>query len=113
MMRRLLAVGAAALFLSLAPSLIAHDNYRVVGAITKRTEKTTIQDLLINVSVEYWATVEGIRVDERTEITRDKKKVGPGELKVGTYVVVDGWGDNYEDLIALAIRIVPPIAPAK
>ena len=113
MVRTPLIVGAAALLLSLAPSLIAHDNFRVVGTIAKRQEKTKIQDLLIDVAVDNWATVKEIHVDAGTEITRDKKPVDPKELKVGVYVVVDAWGDNYESLQALQIRIVPPIAPAK
>jgi hypothetical protein len=113
MIRHLQIVGAAAMFLCLAPSLIAHDNYRVVGIISKRIEATKIAKMRIDVFVEGWATVQGIRVDEQTEITRDKDKVGPKELKLGAYVVVDGWGDSYEDLRALAIRIVPPIAPVK
>ena len=113
MIRHLRLAGAVAMFLCLAPSLIAHDNFRVVGTIAKRVEKTKIQDLLIDVAVENWDTVKEIHVDAGTQITRDKKPVDPRELKVGVYVVVDAWGDNYESLQALQIRIVPPIAPTK
>ncbi len=48
-------------------------------------------------------------------VSRDKKKVDAAELTVGLTVVVDAYGDSEEDLLALEIRIVPPIesAPTK
>jgi hypothetical protein len=45
--------------------------------------------------------------DEATVVTRDKKKVGATELKVGLSVVVDANGDSLEDLVVLEVRIVP------
>jgi hypothetical protein len=53
-----------------------------------------------------------MRLDKQTEISRDKKKVDAKELKAGLSVVVNAYGDGLEDsdLLAIEIRIVPPIA---
>jgi hypothetical protein len=53
-----------------------------------------------------------MRVDKQTVISRDKKKVDASELKAGLSVVVDAYGDSLEDsdVLAIEIRIVPPIA---
>ena len=52
-------------------------------------------------------------MDKKTKITRDKKPVPQSALKVGQSVVVDAYGDDEFDLLALDIRIVPPIAADK
>ncbi len=49
-----------------------------------------------------------IAITAKTDITRDKKRVAKADLRVGTHVVVDALGDDYDTLEALAIRIVPP-----
>jgi hypothetical protein len=41
-------------------------------------------------------------------VTQDSKDVPPATLKPGLGVIVDAWGDDESDLLALAIRIVPP-----
>jgi len=51
-----------------------------------------------------------IYVDKKTKVSRDKKPVAIAALKVGQSVVVDAYGDDESDLLALDIRIVPPIA---
>jgi hypothetical protein len=38
-----------------------------------------------------------------------KKKVDVSELRVGQSVVVDAYGDSDKNLLALEVRIVPPI----
>ena len=48
-----------------------------------------------------------VRLKTQTEITRDKKKLDVSELRVGLSVVVDAYGDNERDLLAVEIRIVP------
>jgi len=50
-----------------------------------------------------------IAVNKETTISRDKKKVSAAELKTGLTVVVDAIGDSEADLVALDVRIVPPI----
>ena len=49
-----------------------------------------------------------VKLTAQTLITRDKNKVAKSELKAGLSVVVDALGDDYSDLEALEIRIVPP-----
>jgi len=100
-----LCVATAVLLFAAVPSF-AHDNFRVIGTIT-RLEKSTID------VKNKDAKITSIKMDRQTEVTRDKQKVPPAELKVGQSVVVDAYGDSEADLLALEIRIVPPIRATK
>lgn len=104
-MKYLLLAFFGATFLSVAtpPMAVAHENFRVIGLLMK------FQDAKIDVKANT-GKVTSIRLDKQTLITRDKKKVDPQELKVGQSLVVDAYGDDDRDLLALEIRIVPPIA---
>jgi hypothetical protein len=86
--------------------LFAHDHYRVVGTITKH-EKSSI------VVKDKNSKLMAVFLDKKTKITKDKKKVPVSDLKVGTSVVVDAYGDGEDDLLALDIMIVPPIGTKK
>ena len=101
-MRTLIAL-AAALVVAGTAGLAAHEDFRVIGTISKR------QGSVINVK-QREGTTAVVRLDKQTAVSRDKKKVDTSELKVGLTVVVDAYGDSEEDLLALDIRIVPPIA---
>ena len=104
-MRRIIAVLTTTLLVALgAPTLFAHDSYRIVGSLTKAAEK------FIDVKTREGRTI-GIRVDKQTVVLRDKKKIPQTDLKSGQYVVVDGYGDGEDDLLAIEIQIVP--APAR
>jgi hypothetical protein len=96
---------AAVLMCAAAPAL-AHDDFRVIGTLTKH------QASAIEVKSKQGKTTS-IRLDKQTAITQDKKKVDAAELKVGRSVVVDAYGDSEDDLLALEIRIVPPIGGTK
>lgn len=85
-----------------AAQALAHEHFRVIGTITK-FEKSEI-----DVKNKEGKTTS-ILVDKQTKITRDKKKVPMSALKVGQSVVVDAYGDDEFDLLALDIRIVPAI----
>lgn len=85
---------------------LAHERFRVIGTLTK-FEKSEI-----DVKKKDGKTTS-ILVDEKTKITRDKKKVPVSALKVGQSLVVDAYGDDELDLLALDIRIVPAIAAKK
>ena len=50
-----------------------------------------------------------IALTPKTEVTRDKKPVPRSTLKVGLSVAVRALGDDYTNLDALTIRIVPPL----
>ena len=102
MTRRLLMLFVAAVVTLGVAHLFAHENFRVIGSITKHQNST------IDVTNRDSKTVT-IRLDKQTDITRDKKKVEVSELRVGQSVVVDAYGDSEKDLLALEIRIVPPI----
>ena len=101
MTRRLMMVIAASVLMLGVMSLSAHDNFRVIGSVTRLQERS------IDVKNKDLKTTT-IRIDKQTEVTRDKKKVGVAELKVGQSVVVEAYGDSEADLLALEMRIVPP-----
>ena len=106
MTRRLMILAASTLLLLGAARLLAHERFRIVGTVTKRTDKQ------IEVKTKEGKTLP-IDVDKETVITRDKKKVPFSGIKVGNSVVVDAIGDDEADLVAEAVRIVPAIpAPA-
>lgn len=86
-----------------AAHALAHEHFRIIGTVT-RFEKSEV-----DVKNKAGKTTS-ILVDKQTKITRDKKKVPVSALKVGQSVVVDAYGDDEFDLLALDIRIVPAIA---
>jgi hypothetical protein len=85
-----------------AMQLSAHDNFRIIGTLMEHESSK------IEVKKKEGNTVT-ITLDKQTEITRDKKKVAPSELRVGQSLVVDAYGDTEDDSLAIEIRIVPPI----
>lgn len=85
---------------------LAHERFRVIGTLTK-FEKSEI-----DVKNKDGKTTS-ILLDKKTKITRDTKKVPVSSLKVGQSVVVDAFGDDEFDLLALDIRIVAAIAANK
>ena len=97
---------SAFVFALLTLPAFAHDEMRVVGTVVSHSDtalvmKTKTGDLIT------------LKMDKQTVVTRDKQKVGLAELKEGATVVVDGYGDDSVDLLALEVRLVPAIAPAK
>jgi Domain of unknown function (DUF5666) len=86
-----------------ASGAYAHEHFRVIGTITKLDKK---QFEVKEKTGKLWT----IYVDTKTKVSRDKKPVAVATLKIGQSVVVDAYGDDETDLLALDIRIVPPIA---
>jgi hypothetical protein len=84
----------------------AHDDFRIIGTLTK------ISDSRIEVKSKDLKTTS-IRMDKQTAVTRDKQKVATTELKVGSSVVVDAYGDSERDLLAIEVRIVPAITTTR
>ena len=81
----------------------AHEHFRVIGTITKLdTKQFEVKDK----TGKLWT----IYLDKKTKVSRDKKPVAVAALKIGQSVVVDAYGDDESDLLALDIRIVPPLA---
>jgi hypothetical protein len=101
-MRTFIAFVAAGVLVAAMVVLSAHEEFRVVGTISKH------QGPVMNVKARDGKPAS-IRLDKQTAISRDGKKVEAAELKVGLTVVVDAYGDSEDDLLALEIRIVPPI----
>lgn len=93
---------AAVLALPFAGVMGAHEDFRVIGTLTRHDEWK------IEVKNADSKTVS-IRLDKQTRVTRDKKTIDVSELRVGQSLVVDAYGDSEADLLALNIRIVPPI----
>ncbi len=104
MNRRAILTVAASLCLS-AIGLRAHDDYRIIGTVTRVSAPT------IEVKQTKDARTIVMKMDSATIATRDKKKVPLTDIKVGQYVVVDAQGDSLDDLVVLEVRLVPQ--PAK
>jgi hypothetical protein len=102
MRRSAFVIGLAVLLVAAMVPASAHDNFRIIGTVTR------LQKTLIDVKNADGKTVT-IRLDKQTAVTRDKKKIDVAELKTGQSVVVDAYGDSEADLLALEVRIVPPI----
>jgi len=102
-MKPLMTVVMLALLVAGASVARAHDNFRVIGTVTK------YQNSVLDVKSREGKTTS-VKLDKQTAVTRDKKKIDAKELKVGQSVVVDAYGDTEDDLLALDIRVVPPIA---
>jgi len=88
-----------------AALLSAHENYRIIGTVTKVTaDKLDVKQTKDGKTISMF-------MDKASKVTRDKKKVAVSELKTGLHVVVDAHGDRMDDLDVVEVRIVP--APAK
>lgn len=83
-----------------------HEHFRVIGTIAK------LQKTEFDVK-DKDGKLTSIYIDKRTKVTRDNKPVAVTTLKLGQSVVVDAYGDDVFDLLALEIRIVPPIKATK
>jgi hypothetical protein len=104
-MIRFITAGIVAALMAGAASLSAHENYRIIGTVTKVT----------STKLDVKRTKDGKTIsmfmDKTTRVTRDKRKVSASEIKTGSSVVVDAHGDTMDDLDVVEVRLVP--APAK
>jgi hypothetical protein len=102
MLTRVTILTAAMALLTVSPMVSAHERFRVVGTVTKRTadefEVKTKEDKKITIGL-----------DNKTVVTREKKKVPASSVKVGASVVVDALGDDETELVAEEVRLVPAI----
>jgi hypothetical protein len=99
---RLTIVTGLLALLASAAGAMAHEEYRVIGTVTRVSAK------VLDVKQTRDGKTLSMKLDAATLVTRDKEKVGVAALKTGQSVVVDASGDSLEDLVALEVRIVPP-----
>jgi len=104
MKRRLMLAGILFVLIVRASPAAAHEDYRVIGTITKVTATT------LDVKQTKDDKTISMAMNEETIVTRDETTVGASELKTGLSVVVDGHGDSLEELEVLDVRIVPALA---
>ena len=105
MTRRLMMAGLLAALIAIAAPAIAHDDFRIIGKITKVTAKR------LDVKQTKDGRTISMAMDHASLVTRDKKPVSVSELKAGLNVVVEAIGDSLKDLQVMEVKIVPP--PAK
>ena len=99
-------IAALLIGFTLSTSALAHEEFRVVGEVTLASA-TRLEVKMRN------GSTANIGLDAQTKITRDKAAVDAKELKAGQFVVINAYGDDFKDLLALDVQLVPPIAPAK
>ena len=104
MKRQLVIAGILSLLIVGASPAAAHEDYRVIGTITKVTAKT------LDVKQTKDGKTVSMAMNEETLVTRDETTVGTAELKTGLSVVVDARGDSLEELLVQKVRIVPSLA---
>ncbi len=104
-MNKFFALIVSATLFSAVP-VLAHEEFRVVGEITQAKSGQ------IDVKMRD-GKVAAVKLDGQTKITKDKAPADATGLKTGQFVVIDAYGDDFNDLLALEIRLVPPIAPTK
>ena len=102
MSRRVVLLSILFVIAAAARPLSAHENVRVIGILERHLDST------IAVKKNTGKTVS-IKIDKQTEIRQNDKKVDATALKAGQDLVVDAYGDNEDDALAIVIRIVPPI----
>lgn len=106
MTRRLMIAALAAVCISSARPAGAHEDYRIIGTIAAVTATT------LDVKQTKDGKTIGMDMDDATVVTRDGKPVSVRDLKPGLRVVADARGDSLEELLIVAVRIVPA-APKK
>ncbi len=108
MLRRMIGLTLIAVVMTMtqAPLSAAHDEYRIIGTVTK------VSATEIAVKQKDGKIVE-MDMNKQTKFTRDKKPVALKDVKVGGSVVVDALGDSILDLTVLEVRLVPAITSAK
>ena len=105
MTRRLMSAAlATAVGISSAATTGAHEDYRIIGTIAAVSATT------LDVKQAKDGKTIGMDMDDTTVVTRDRTKVTVKELKPGLRVVVDARGDSLEELLIVAVRIVPSTA---
>jgi hypothetical protein len=91
-----------AALLSMSTIALAHEEFRVIGTLTQAG------DTKIQVRDRDGKTLS-IKIDKQTVVRKDRTEVDASELAEGNSVVIDALGDSEADLLAIDIRIVPPI----
>lgn len=101
MTRRFMMAGLLAVFIVGAAPAAAHETYRIIGTISKVTEKR------VDVRQAKDGKTISMAMNDDSLVTRDKKKASVTELKTGLSVVVDACGDSLKDLVVEEVKIVP------
>ena len=106
MTRRMAILAVSVLLGAMGTGLSAHNEVRIVGTLAKvGPDSIAVR--------KADGTTASIRFDKDTDITRNKAKVTASELKVGRTVVVDACAEPGKPIVALEIKLVPPIAVKK
>jgi hypothetical protein len=100
---RLLSALTLAVFF-LGAIVFAHDEFRIVGTISKRVDNT------LTVKTQE-GEIASMTISKNTLIYRNKKEAAASELKSGLSIVAKALGDSIDSLDAFEITIVPPIRP--
>jgi hypothetical protein len=95
----MLIVAAVAVVVLGATRLVAHDEFRIIGTVSKR------QPAQVDVKSREGKLIS-IKINAETLVYRDNKKITAAEVQPGKHVVVDALGDSLEDLLALEIRLI-------
>ncbi len=106
MAARFLAVVVLGMLALGATGASAHDKFRFIGTVLKMEVKKKL--LTMKTSDEACPTELEIDIRPKTRIEQNGRKAGGADLEPGAHVVVDAVGDDYFDVAAVVVKIVPP-----
>ena len=104
-MKKCVAILIAVIGVTAATALLAEE-LRVIGRVTQ------VESSSLTVKTKEGKDIL-IATDKKTAYLRDQKKIDVSEVKAGQSVVVDGHGDNVDNLLASEVRIVLGSAKGK
>ena len=84
----------------------AHDQFRFVGTVVRLEAAKNL--LTFKTREDKKDLTLKVHLTPKTTIERNGKPVPRSDLKPGVAIVVDAYGDDYDDMEGLAIKIVPP-----
>ena len=106
MAARFLAVVVLGMLALSATGASSHDKFRFIGTVVKMDVKKKL--LTMKTSNTAYPPELEIDITPKTRIEQNGRKAGIADLKPGAHVVVDALGDDYFDVAAVIVKIVPP-----
>jgi len=106
MRRLIMAMLIGAVMAAASANAAAHDQFRFVGTVVRFDATKNV--LTFKTREDKKDLTLKVQLTTKTTLERDGKPAPKSALRAGVAVVVDAWGDDYDAMDALAIKIVPP-----
>jgi hypothetical protein len=104
-MIRRLTCAVAAIFLLVITPLAAHEDFRIIGVITKRYTDKNKQEMM-EVQYDDKSTIT-LWISKLTKVVQNGKPLTTAALKEGVSIIADTYGDEADYSEVLQAQIVP------